>query len=61
MERRRKKEEHLAQFYRGRKDMRRNYPEEKVVVEEVIDDNDLNDDEKYLLESYELVYVPRIE
>lgn len=33
MERRRKKEEQMANFYRGRKDMRRNYPVEKVVVE----------------------------
>ncbi|CAD8068836.1 unnamed protein product [Paramecium primaurelia] len=58
MERRRKKEEQMANFYRGRKDMRRNYPVEKVVVEQVVEDNDENDDEKYLQESYELVYVP---
>ncbi|CAD8091737.1 unnamed protein product [Paramecium sonneborni] len=59
IERRRKKEEQMANFYRGRKDMRRNYPAEKVVVEEVVEDNDENDDEKYLQESYELVYVPQ--
>ncbi|CAK77020.1 unnamed protein product (macronuclear) [Paramecium tetraurelia] len=58
IERRRKKEEQMANFYRGRKDMRRNYPAEKVVVEQVVEDNDENDDEKYLQESYELVYVP---
>ncbi|CAD8166758.1 unnamed protein product [Paramecium octaurelia] len=58
IERRRKKEEQMANFYKGRKDMRRNYPAEKVVVEQVVEDNDENDDEKYLQESYELVYVP---
>ncbi|CAD8174966.1 unnamed protein product [Paramecium octaurelia] len=58
IERRRKKEEQMANFYRGRKDMRRNYPAEKVIVEQVVEDNDENDDEKYLQENYELVYVP---
>ncbi|CAK94563.1 unnamed protein product (macronuclear) [Paramecium tetraurelia] len=58
MERRNKKEEHLQKFYKGRHDMKRNYKQEKPVVETEETETDQNDDEKYLRESYELVYVP---
>lgn len=38
--------------------MKRNYKEEKIVEEQIETETDLNDDEKYLMEDYELVYVP---
>lgn len=38
----------MANFYKGRKDIRRNYPAEKVIIEKVVEDNNENDYEKYL-------------